>query len=64
MIDFGCCLDQAVRQLVYDAVPLDRGYKLFCDGELMREKKMFASCDIFDDQFLGTVESVDYLYAD
>jgi len=64
VIDFGCFLDQAVRQLVNDAVPLDRGYELFCDGELMREKKMFASGHIFDDQFLGTVESVDYLYAD
>jgi hypothetical protein len=76
VIDFGCCLGQDVRQLVYDGVPLDRirgyeldpffierGYELFHDGELMKEKKIFASGDIFDDQFLDTVESADYLYA-
>jgi hypothetical protein len=76
VIDFGCCLGQDVRQLVYDGVPLDRirgydldpffierGYELFRDGEQMREKKIFASGDIFDDQFLDTVEPADYLYA-
>jgi hypothetical protein len=76
VIDFGCCLGQDVRQLVYDGVPIDQirgyeldpffieqGYELFCDGELMKEKKIFRSGDIFDDQFLETVEPADYLYA-
>ncbi len=76
MIDFGCCLGQDVRQLVYDGVPIDQirayeldpffieqGYELFLDGELMKEKKIFSSNDIFDDQFLETVEPADYLYA-
>jgi len=76
VIDFGCCLGQDVRQLVYDGVPIDQirgyeldpffieqGYELFCDGDLMKEKKIFRSGDIFDDQFLETIEPADYLYA-
>jgi hypothetical protein len=76
VIDFGCCLGQDVRQLVYDGVPIDQirgyeldpffieqGYELFRDGDLMKEKKIFRSGDIFDDQFLETVEPADYLYA-
>lgn len=76
VIDFGCCLGQDVRQLVYDGVPheqirgyeldpffIEQGYQLFRDGELMREKKVFSSGDIFDDRFLETVEPADYLYA-
>jgi len=76
LIDFGSCLGQDVRQLVYDGVPLDQirgydldpffieqGYQLFRDGELMKEKKIFSSGDIFNDQFLETVEPADYLHA-
>jgi hypothetical protein len=76
VIDFGCCLGQDVRQLVYDGVPIDQirgyeldpffieqGYELFRDGDLMKEKKIFRSGDIFDDQFLETIEPADYLYA-
>jgi len=76
VIDFACCLGQDVRQLVYDGIPIDQirgyeldpffieqGYELFRDGELMKEKKVFSSNDIFDDQFLETVEPADYLYA-
>jgi hypothetical protein len=76
VIDFGCCLGQDVRQLVYDGVPLDQirgyeldpffieqGYELFLDGETMRENKTFTSGDIFDDKFLDAVEPADYLYA-
>jgi hypothetical protein len=75
VIDFGCCLGQDVRQLVYDGVPLgqirgydldpffiEQGYELFRDGSLMKDKKVFASGDIFDDQFLNGVEPADYLY--
>jgi hypothetical protein len=76
VIDFGCCLGQDVRQLVYDGVPIDQirgyeldpffieqGYELFRDGDLMKEKKIFRPGDIFDDQFLETIEPADYLYA-
>ncbi|CAF4188548.1 unnamed protein product [Rotaria sp. Silwood2] len=76
VIDFGCCLGQDVRQLVYDGVPLDRirgyeldpffieqGYELFRDSELMKANKIFATGNIFDDQFLKTIELADYLYA-
>ncbi|CAF1555915.1 unnamed protein product [Rotaria sp. Silwood1] len=76
VIDFGCCLGQDIRQLIYDGVPLDRirgyeldpffieqGYELFRDGELMKANKIFTMGDIFDDQFLKTIEAADYLYA-
>ncbi|CAF2969275.1 unnamed protein product [Rotaria sp. Silwood2] len=75
LIDFGCCLGQDIRQLVYNGVPLDKlrgydldpffielGYELFRDGETMREKKIFAVGDIFDDEFLSNVEPADFLY--
>jgi hypothetical protein len=75
VIDFGCCLGQDVRQLIYDGVPLDQirgydldlffieqGYELFRDGELMKEKNIFTSGDIFDDQFLEMIEPADYLH--
>ena len=75
LIDFGCCLGQDIRQLVHDGVPLsqlrgydldpffiEQGYELFCDGEALREKKVFSAGDIFDDQFLGSVEPADYVY--
>ena len=76
VIDFGCCLGQDVRKLVYDGVSVDQirgyeldpffieqGYELFRDGELMKSKKIFTSGDIFDDQFLETIEPADYLHA-
>jgi len=76
VIDFGCCLGQDVRKLIYDGVPVDQirgyeldsffieqGYELFRDGELMKKKKIITSGDIFDDQFLETIEPADYLYA-
>ena len=76
VIDFGCCLGQDVRQLIYDGVPLEQirgyeldpffieqGYQLFRDGDLMKEKNIFKSGDIFDDQFLNSIEPADYLYA-
>jgi hypothetical protein len=76
IIDFGCCLGQDIRQLIYDGVPIDQirgyeldpffieqGYELFRDGELMKKKKIITSGDIFDDQFLETVEPADYLFA-
>jgi hypothetical protein len=76
VIDVGCCLGQDVRQLIYDGVPIDQirgyeldpffieqGYELFRDGELMKTKKVMTSGDIFDDQFLETVEPADYLFA-
>jgi hypothetical protein len=75
VIDFGCCLGQDVRQLVHDGVPLDQirgydlnsvffeqGYELFRDGELMKEKQTFALGDIFDDQFLNSIEPADYVF--
>ncbi|CAF0879715.1 unnamed protein product, partial [Didymodactylos carnosus] len=75
VIDFGCCLGQDVRQLVYDGVPIDQirgydlepffieqGYELFRDGEVMKEKKIFAPGDIFDNQFLNEIEPAYYLY--
>ncbi len=75
VIDFGCCLGQDVRQLVYDKAPLEQirgydldpffieqGYELFRDGEQMKEKNVFASGDIFDDQFLATIEPADYVH--
>ncbi|CAF3395585.1 unnamed protein product [Rotaria socialis] len=75
LIDFGCCLGQDIRQLVYDGVHLDRlrgydlesffielGYELFCDGEVMKENKIFTVGDIFDDDFLNGVEPADYVY--
>jgi hypothetical protein len=75
VIDFGCCLGQDVRQLIYDGVPIEQirgyeldpffieqGYQLFQDGEIMKEKKIFSSNDIFDDQFLEKVEPADYVY--
>ncbi|CAF3854972.1 unnamed protein product, partial [Rotaria sp. Silwood1] len=77
VIDFGCCLGQDVRQLVYDGVPIDQvrgydldpffieqGYELFRDGKIMKEKKVFGSGDIFDNQFLESIEPADYLYVD
>ncbi len=36
---------------------------MFRDGELMKEKKIFASGDIFDNQFLDGIEPTDYVYA-
>ena len=75
VIDFGCCLGQDVRQLVYDGVPveqirgfdldpffIEQGYELFRDGKLMKEKKIFATGDIFDEQFLNGIEPADYVY--
>ncbi|CAF1054048.1 unnamed protein product [Adineta steineri] len=75
VIDFGCCLGQDVRQLIYDGVSpnqirgydldpffIDQGYELFRDGELMKEKKIFSTGDIFDDQFLKTIEPADYVH--
>lgn len=75
VIDFGCCLGQDTRQLIYDGVPVDQvrgydldpffieqGYELFRDGVLMKEKKVFASGNIFDDSFLETIEPADYVY--
>lgn len=76
MIDFGCCLGQDVRRLIYDGVPIDRirgyeldpffieqGYDLFKDGELMRKHQVFTSADIFNDEQLATIEPADYLHA-
>ena len=76
VIDFGCCLGQDVRQLVYDGVPveqirgyeldpffIEQGYELFRDGKIMNEKKIFSAGDIFDDEFLARIEPADYLYA-
>ncbi|CAF3929006.1 unnamed protein product [Rotaria sp. Silwood1] len=76
IIDFGSCLGQDLRRLIYDGVPLDRirgyeldpffieqGYELFRDGDLMKANKIFTVGDIFDDQFLKTIEPADYLYA-
>ena len=75
MIDFGCCLGQDIRQLIYDGVPLsqlrgyeinpffiEQGYELFRDGETMREKKIFKAGDIFYDEFLNGIEPADYVY--
>ncbi|CAF3007711.1 unnamed protein product [Rotaria sp. Silwood2] len=72
VIDFGCCLGQDVRQFVYDGVPLDQirgydldpffieqGYELYRDGEVMKEKKIFAAGSILDDQFLDGIEPAD-----
>ena len=36
---------------------------MFRDGELMKEKKIFTSGDIFDNQFLDGIEPTDYVYA-
>ncbi len=38
---------------------IEKGYELFHDEEIMKKKKIFSSGDIFDEQFLKTVESVD-----
>ncbi|CAF3318992.1 unnamed protein product [Rotaria socialis] len=75
IIDFGCCLGQDVRQLIYDGVSLDQirgydldpffieqGYELFRDDILMNEKKVFGVGDIFDDKFLETIEPADYVH--
>ena len=75
VIDFGCCLGQDVRQLVYDGVSVDQirgydidpffieqGYDLFHDGDRMKEKKIFAFADIFDDQLLESIEPADYVH--
>jgi hypothetical protein len=75
VIDFGCCLGQDVRKLIYDGVSIDQirgyeldpffieqGYELFQDGEIMKKKKIFNSNDIFDDQFLENVKPADYVY--
>ena len=75
VIDFGCCLGQDVRQLVYDGVPveqirgyeldpffIEQGYELFRDGKLMKEKKIFTTGDIFDDQLLNGIEPADYVF--
>lgn len=75
-IDFGCCLGQEIRQLVYDGISpdqlrgydlnpffIEQGYELFRDGKVMKEKKVFTSGDIFDDQFLETIEPADYVCA-
>jgi len=75
IIDFGCCLGQDVRQLIYDGVPpeqirgyeldpffIEQGYELFRDGEIMKKKNIFNSNDIFDDQFLEKVKPADYVY--
>ena len=75
LIDFGCCLGQDIRQLIYDGVPLsqlrgyelnpyfiEQGYELFRDGEMMRERKIFQAGDIFDDEFLNGIEPADYVY--
>ncbi|CAF3754314.1 unnamed protein product [Rotaria sp. Silwood1] len=70
------CLGQDLRRrLIYDGVLLDRirgyeldpffieqGYELFRDGDLMKANKIFTVGDIFDDQFLKTIEPADYLY--
>lgn len=76
IIDFGCCLGQDVRRLIYDGVPIDRirgyeldpffieqGYELFRDGDSMRKNQIFTSADIFDDEMLKTIEPADYLHA-
>ncbi|CAF1452311.1 unnamed protein product [Adineta steineri] len=75
VIDFGCCLGQDTRQLIYDGVPVDnvhgyeldpsfieQGYELFRDGKLMQTKNSITTGDIFDDQFLNTIQPADYLY--
>ncbi|CAF1464358.1 unnamed protein product [Adineta ricciae] len=75
VIDFGCCLGQDVRQLVSDGVSLDQirgfdidpffiqqGYELFCDEKQMKEKQVFRSGDIFDEQFLETIQPADYVH--
>ncbi len=56
MIDFGCCLGQDVRQLIYDGVSIDQirgyeldpffieqGYQLFQDEQIMKKTKIFSS---------------------
>lgn len=75
IIDFGCCLGQDVRQVIYDGVSIEQvrgyeldpffieqGYQLFHDEQLMKEKNVFSAGDIFDVQFLETVQPADYLY--
>ena len=75
VIDFGCCLGQDVRQLIFDGVPLDRirayeldsffieqGYQLFGDRNRLEEKNTIRQGDIFDDQFLDEIHPCSYLY--
>ncbi|CAF1068514.1 unnamed protein product [Adineta ricciae] len=75
VIDFGCCLGQDIRQLVYDGVPVERirgyeldpffieqGYELFRDQEIMQGKKVFAPGNILDDQLLNEIKPADYVY--
>lgn len=75
LIDFGCCLGQNIRQLIHKGVPpkqlrgydidpsfIEQGYHLFADGETLRNKNVFHTGDIFDEQFLNIVEPADYVY--
>ena len=76
IIDFGCCLGQDVRRLIFDGVPIDRirgyeldpffieqGFELFRDGESMRKNNVFTQADIFDDKIFERIEPADYLHA-
>lgn len=75
VIDFGCCLGQDIRQLIFDGVPikqirgyeldhffLEQGYQLFKDEQTMKDNHVFQSADIFDDQLLEKIQAADYLY--
>ncbi|UJR07372.1 hypothetical protein I4U23_011658 [Adineta vaga] len=75
VIDFGCCLGQDIRQLIYEGVSIDQirgyeldptfiqqGYELFHDEELMKKKNIITPGDIFDNQFLDAIQPADYLY--
>ncbi|UJR17616.1 hypothetical protein I4U23_004512 [Adineta vaga] len=75
LIDFGCCLGQDVRQLVYDRVPveqirgyeldpffIEQGYELFRDRDVMEKNKVFATGSILDDEFLNGIKPADYVY--
>ncbi|UJR24098.1 hypothetical protein I4U23_027065 [Adineta vaga] len=75
IIDFGCCLGQDVRKLIYDGVSIDQirgydidsffleqGYELFCDKEQMKEKKVFQIGDIFDDESFEKISPADYVH--
>ena len=75
IIDFGCCLGQDVRKLIFSGVPIkqirgyeldpffiEQGYQLFLDEDSMKKNGVFHSNDIFDDHFLENVESSDYLH--
>lgn len=75
VIDFGCCLGQDVRQLIFDGVPIkqirgyeldpffiEQGYSLFCDEDQMKTNDVFHSKNIFDEQFLNNVQPADYVH--